>query len=74
MKTLKLFLLAGAAIAVSTPVLAGRDQAQLMQQERAIQQLRSAQGLAGPVGARGAMGPGTPAERNLGHPTERVRR
>jgi hypothetical protein len=77
MNILKAIVIAGTALAVSGPALAGRDQIQIMQQERAVKQMRAQQGLAGPVGAQGMIGPGTkssPRAWNIGHPTERVRR
>ena len=75
MKVLKSFLLAATAVAISAPAFAGRDQSQIMQQERAVQKMRAA-ALAGPTGPQGQVGPRTHAGRvcnNLGHPTERVR-
>ena len=77
MNILKAFVIAGTALAVSGPALAGRDQSQIMLQERAVKQMRSQPGLAGPVGERGTIGPGTklgPRAWNVGHPSERVRR
>jgi hypothetical protein len=77
MNILKAFVIAGTALAVSSPALAGRDQSQILQQERAVKQMRAEQGLAGPIGEAGRIGPGTkssPHSYNVGHPTERVRR
>ena len=77
MNLLKAIVIAGAALALSSPAFAGRDQAQLMQQERAVKQMRAQQGLAGPVGEQGRIGPGTKSGArawNIGHPSERIRR
>lgn len=77
MKLLKLFVIAGTVLAVSGPAFAGRDEAQIKQQERAVQKMRSTQGLAGPTGPQGRVGPGTQQAgrvcKDFGHPTERVR-
>lgn len=75
-------IIAATAIAVSGPAFAGRTEDQIMQHERAVkklrdQQSREQQGLAGPVGEQGKIGPGTkagPRNWNVGHPTERIRR
>jgi hypothetical protein len=77
MKILKFLIVAGTALVVSSPAFAGRDQSQIMQQERAMKQKQAGQGLAGPVGVQGKVGPGTQSSyinRNIGHPTERMRR
>lgn len=79
MKSLKLIVIAAAALAVAGPAFAGRDGVQIQQQEKAVKQLRAAQakGLAGATGPQGQVGPSTrggPVAYNLGHPTERVRR
>lgn len=78
MKTLKAVIIAGVALTVSSPVLAGRYEDEIMRQDRAAKQLRiDRQGLAGPVGERGRMGPGSNERARssaLGHPSERVRR
>jgi len=74
MKLLKSFAFAVTALAISAPAFAGRDQSQIMQQDRAVQKMR-AQGLSGPTGPQGQLGP-TSGDRvcgNLGHPSERVR-
>ena len=76
MNAVKALFVAGIALLVANPAFAGRDEAQMMQQQRAIQHLRGGQGLAGPVGAPGRIGPGSERSaqaRNLGHPTERIR-
>lgn len=78
MKVLKALIIAGTALAVTSPALAGRSEDQIQQHDRAIKQLRAQQrGLAGPTGEPGRIGPGTkssPRSYNFGHPTERVRR
>jgi hypothetical protein len=78
MKVLKALIIAGTALAVSSPALAGRTEDQIQQQDRAAKQLRAElPGLAGPVGEQGRIGPGAksePRSYNFGHPTERVRR
>ena len=83
MKSLKLVVIAAAAIAVAGPAFAGRDGVQIMQQEQAVKKLRAQQAAekeksrAGAVGPQGQVGPSTqrgPAAYNIGHPTERVRR
>jgi hypothetical protein len=78
MTILKALVIVGAALAISTPALAGRDEAQIIQQERAAKRLQAERGLAGPVGESGRVGPGMsrsePRSWNFGHPTERVRR
>lgn len=75
MKVLNSFVIAATAVAISAPAFAGRDQSQIMQQERAVQKMR-AEGLAGPTGPQGQVGPTTRDGRvcrNVGHPTERIR-
>ena len=75
MKLLKTLVFAAIAVAISAPAFAGRDEAQMKAQERAAEKLRT-QGLAGPTGPQGQVGPTTRdghACRNFGHPTERVR-
>lgn len=75
MKLLKSLVIAVTAVAISAPAFAGRDQSQIMQQDRAVQKMR-AKGLAGPTGPQGQVGPTSRDGRvcrNLGHPTERVR-
>jgi hypothetical protein len=77
MKTFKFLIVAGTALVASSPVFAGRDQSQILQQEHAMKQKQAGHGLAGPVGMQGKLGPGTQSSyinRNIGHPTERVRR
>ena len=87
MKSLKLIAIAITAAAIAGPAFAGRDEAQVMQQEKAVKKLRAAQaeqakaaeksGLAGSTGPQGEVGPATkraPAPVNIGHPSERVRR
>lgn len=79
MNIFKAAIIAGTAIAVSGPAFAGRSQDQIMQHDKAVKQMqmRTQQGLAGPVGEQGKVGPGTkatPRAWNVGHPTERVRR
>ena len=75
MKLLKSFAIAVTALAISAPASAGRDESQIMQQDRAVKKMR-AEGLAGPTGPQGQVGPTTRDGRvckNYGHPTERVR-
>ena len=75
MKVLTSFVSAATAVAISAPAFAGRDQSQIMQQERAVQKMR-AEALAGPKGPQAQAGPTTRKGRvcrNIGHPTERVR-
>ena len=78
MKLFKALMIAGTALAVSSPAIAGRTEDQIQQQDRAIKMVRAQQqGLAGPVGERGRIGPGAsadPRSYNFGHPSERVRR
>lgn len=79
MKSLKLIIIAAASFAIAGPAFAGRDQSQILQQEKAVQKLRAeqAKALAGPAGPQGTAGPTTqraPASYNVGHPTERIRR
>ena len=78
MKLFKALMIAGTALAVSSPAIAGRTEDQIQQQDRAIKMVRAQQqGLAGPVGERGRIGPGAsadPGSYNFGHPSERVRR
>lgn len=78
MKVLKALMIAGTALAVSSPALAGRSEDQIQQHDRAVKQMRAQQqGLAGPVGEKGRTGPGADSSRrsyDVGHPTERVRR
>ena len=72
MKLLSIVLLGAMALGSSTYALAGRDAAQLKEQERAIkalqmrqlaQQTRAQKGLAGAVGVPGKAGPSGPASR-----------
>lgn len=78
MKLFKALMIAGTALAISSPAIAGRSEDQIRQHDRAVKQMRAQQqGLAGPVGERGRIGPGAsadPRSYNFGHPTERVRR
>lgn len=79
MNILKAAIIAGTALSVSSPAFAGRSEDQIMQHDRAVKQMqmRAQQGLSGPVGEQGRIGPGTkssPRAWNIGHPTERVRR
>ena len=78
MKVLNAIVIAGTALALSSPAFAGRSEDQIMQQDRAVKQMRAQQqGVAGPVGERGRIGPGAssdPRKYNVGHPTERIRR
>lgn len=75
MKLLKSFAIAVTALAISAPAFAGRDESQIIQQDRAVKKMR-AQGLAGPIGPQGQVGPASRdgrACRNVGHPAGRVR-
>jgi hypothetical protein len=75
MKLLKSLVIAATAAALSAPAFAGRDQSQIMQQDQAVKKMR-AEGLAGPTGPQGQVGPRSRDGRvcqNFGHPTERVR-
>ena len=75
MKLLKSFAIAVTALAISAPAFAGRDQSQIMQQDRAIKKMRT-EGLAGPTGPQGQVGPTSRDGRvckNYGQPGERVR-
>lgn len=79
MKFLKALIIAGTALAVSSPALAGRSEDQIQQHDRMVKKMRAEQqqALAGPVGEQGRVGPGAkagPRSYNVGHPTERVRR
>ena len=79
MRILKAVMIAGTALALSGPAFGGRTQDQIVQHERAVQKMRAHhhEGLAGPVGEQGRIGPGaksTAPTWNVGHPTERVRR
>lgn len=80
MKILKALIIAGTALAVSSPALAGRTEDQIQLHDRMVKQMRAQQqqqALAGPVGEKGRVGPGAkagPRSYNFGHPTERVRR
>lgn len=78
MNVLKAVLIGATALAISSPVFAGRSEDQIVQHDRAVTQMRAQQqGLAGPVGEQGRIGPGakaTPRHYNMGHPAERVRR
>lgn len=77
MNIFKALVIAGTALAVSSPAFAGRDEAQIMQHDRAVKRLQAERGLAGPVGEKGKVGPGRQADPrtwNFGHPTERIRR
>ena len=77
MNILKAFVIAGTAVAVSSPAFAGRSEDQIMQHDRAVKRLQAERSLAGPVGEQGKMGPGSKASPhtwNFGHPTERIRR
>ena len=72
MRTFLVIVLAGVAFVAGNSALAGRDASQLMQLENqtksmlAAQAKQSEQGLAGPTGAKGQVGPG-------GQPRIRVR-
>ena len=77
MKLVKSILIAGAALAIAAPAFAGRDGADQLVQERAVQKLKVQKGLAGPTGPEGQAAPTAkrgPASYNLGHPADRVRR
>lgn len=79
MNIIKVVIIAATAFAVSSPAFAGRTEDQIMQHDRAVKQMqmRAQQGLAGPVGEQGRIGPGTkagPRAWNIGHPTERIRK
>ena len=78
MKTLKLIAIAITAAAVAGPAFAGGDAAQLAAQRRAYEKQLAQKALAGSTGPQGQVDPTTtlPAavNRNLGHPTERIRR
>ena len=72
-------LVAVAALTMGAPALAGRDQTQILQQDRAIAQKRAEAALAGPVGEAGRLGPTSESAKpkpnyNYGHPSERIRR
>lgn len=75
MKLLKSLAIAVTAFAMSAPSFAGRDESQIMQQERAVKKMR-VEGLAGSKGPEGQIGPRSRDGRvcrNFGHPTERIR-
>lgn len=77
MNILRALVIAGTALAVSSSAFAGRDEAQIMQHDRAVKRLQAERSLAGPVGEKGKVGPGMkqdPRTWNFGHPTERIRR
>ena len=78
MKPLKLIAIAITAAAVAGPAFASGDAAQLAAQKRAYERAFPQKALAGSTGPQGQLGPTTtpPAaiNRNLGHPTDRVRR
>ena len=78
MNVLKAVGIGATALAISSPAFAGRSEDQILQHDRAVKQMRmQQQGLAGPVGEQGRIGPGakaTPRRYDMGHPTERVRR
>ena len=77
MNVLKAVIIGATALAISGPAFAGRTEDQIVQHDRAVKQMRQQQGLAGPVGEQGRIGPGakaTPHRYDMGHPTERVRR
>jgi hypothetical protein len=80
MKILTAIVVTGASLAVASPANAGRDEAQIMQHDRAVKRLQAERALAGPVGETGKVGPGMRSDRtdprtwNFGHPTERIRR
>ena len=78
MKTLKGVLLAVITLLSATAAFAGRDQVQLVQQERAIkavkaerlaQQKQAEKGLAGPTGVQGKVGPSGQTARVRKDPT-----
>ena len=76
MKSLKLIAITITALGLAAPAYAGRDEAQIKQQEKAVKNLRAAQakGLAGATGPQGQVGPSTkggPVAIRTGHPTER---
>lgn len=75
MKLLNSLATAAIAIAISAPAFAGRDESQIMQHDRAVKKMR-AEGLAGPTGPQGQVGPTSRDGRvckNFGPPGERVR-
>lgn len=75
MKLLNSLAIAAMAVAISAPAFAGRDESQIMQQDRAAKKMR-AEGLAGPTGPKGQVGPTSRDGRvcrNYGPPGERVR-
>lgn len=75
MKLFKSFAIAVTALAISAPAFAGRDESQIMQHDRAVKKMR-AEGLAGPTGPQGQVGPKSHDGRvckNFGPPGERVR-
>ncbi len=79
MKSLKIIAASIIAVGLAAPAYAGRDEAQIKQQEQAVKKLRAeqARSLAGVAGPQGQVGPTTqaaPKNYNIGHPTERVRR
>ena len=72
MKTLMRFFIAGVAFAVVSPAFAGRDQTQIMEQQRVMKAKQAEQralaekaqaGLAGATGVPGKVGPGTQKPR-----------
>lgn len=78
MNVLKAVIIGATALAISGPAFAGRTEDQIVQQDRAVKQMRvQQQGLGGPVGEQGRIGPGAkavPHRYDIGHPAERVRR
>ncbi len=79
MKSLKIIAASIIAVGLAAPAYAGRDEAQIKQQEQAVKKLRAeqARSLGGVAGPQGQVGPTTqvaPKNYNIGHPTERVRR
>ena len=78
MKTSTTVLIAGITLALAGPSFAGRDQSQIVQQERAIkavqaqrlaQAQKAQQGLAGATGVPGKAGPsGQPTQVNKMRP------
>jgi hypothetical protein len=79
MKSLNIIAATIIAVGLAAPAYAGRDEAQLKQQEQIVKKLRTEQvkSLAGVAGPQGQVGPTTkkaPVALNIGHPTERVRR